>query len=95
MNLNSLGETYFFEHLKIHENSISEHTRVVQVKFIKGFFWVKMWLLLKMVPISAEAGIHLTHQPVDQLPGLLLKSLHHRGLVVFTSSESTALQPPS
>lgn len=66
MNLNSLGQLTFWTfkdsqmfHIRTHQGCSSE---------MKGFFWVKMSLLLKMVPISAEAGIRLTHQPMDQFP---------------------------
>jgi hypothetical protein len=45
--------------------------------------------------MAVEVGFTLMHQPMDpfrkELPGVLLKPLHHQGLDVFVRPESTAL----
>jgi hypothetical protein len=54
------------------------------MKHIQGFFMVKEFRSVKIVTMSAEAGIPLTHQPMDtphkELCGLLLESQHHHSL---------------
>jgi hypothetical protein len=40
---------------------------IIQMKPVQGLFWAKWQRQLKVVPISVEAGILFTHQPMDLL----------------------------
>jgi hypothetical protein len=66
--------------------------RAVQMKPIQGLLWVKELRVLKTVPMGTEAGIQLTHHPMEllhkELPGLLLEPLHCHNLYVFVQPES-------
>lgn len=54
------------------------------MKPIQLLFWPKELRPSEIVTMSVEAGIPLTHQPMDpphkELPGLLLELEHHHGL---------------
>jgi hypothetical protein len=56
---------------------------------------VKKYRSLKIVPTGVEAGIPLTHQPMEalrkEIPELLPESQHHHSLDVFIRPESITL----
>jgi hypothetical protein len=41
--------------------------RLVQMKSVRGLFWVKKYKMLKTVPMGAEAGIPLMHELTDPI----------------------------